>query len=76
MVFCPFAVDSGKLDRHTGHVLVQVSKLRLLGPPVLPFYLFFGEGSTTKIDYRQKGYPYSNLSTGGPGAGYSCWCEK
>ena len=28
---------------------------------------FFGwEGSPTKIDYRRKGYPYSNLCTGGP----------
>ena len=26
----------------------------------------FGEGSPTRIDYRKKGYPYSNLSTGGP----------
>ena len=37
-----------------------------LGPPVEPFYPFSGEGSPTKIDYRKKGYPYSNLSTGGP----------
>ena len=27
---------------------------------------FFLGGSPTKIDYRTKGYPYSNLSTGGP----------
>ena len=26
-----------------------------LGPPVVPFYPFFGEGSPTKIDYRKKG---------------------
>ena len=26
-----------------------------LGPPVVPFYSFFGEGSPTKIDYRRKG---------------------
>ena len=25
-----------------------------LGPPVMPFYLFFGEGSPTKIDCRKK----------------------
>ena len=38
-----------------------------LGPPVVPFYPFFGEGSPTKIDYRIKLVPsYSNLSTGGP----------
>ena len=36
-----------------------------LGTPVVPSYLFFG-GFPTKMDYRQKGYPYSNLSTGGP----------
>ena len=38
-----------------------------LGPPVVPFYPFWGEGSPTKIDYRKKWDPYSNLSTGGPG---------
>ena len=27
----------------------------LLGPPVVPFYTFLGEGSPTKVDYRQKG---------------------
>ena len=27
---------------------------------------FWGEGSPTKIDYRKKGHPFSNLSTGGP----------
>ena len=26
-----------------------------LGPPVVPFYPFLGEGSSTQIDYRQKG---------------------
>ena len=36
------------------------------GPPVVPFYPVFGEGSPTKIDYRKKGCSYSNLSTGGP----------
>ena len=36
-----------------------------LGPPIVPFYTFLGEGSPTE----KKGYPYSNLSTGGP----SCW---
>ena len=35
--------------------------------PVVPFYPFWGEGSPTKTDYREKiWYPYSNLSTGGP----------
>ena len=35
-----------------------------LGRPVVPFYSFFGEGSSTKIDYiHNQGYPYSNLST-------------
>ena len=27
----------------------------LLGPPVVPFYPFLGEGSPTKIDYRKVG---------------------
>ena len=44
------------------------SKLGLpdLGPPVVPFYPSLGEGSPTKIDYREKGCPCSNLSTGEP----------
>ena len=34
-----------------------------LGPPVVPFYPFLG----TRIDSKNRnGYPYSNLSTGGP----------
>ena len=39
-----------------------------LGLPVVPVYPFLREGSRspTKIDYRTKGYPYSNLSTGAP----------
>ena len=40
-----------------------------LGPPVVPFYPVLGEGSPTKIDYRNKGTPYSNLFTGGPRKG-------
>ena len=42
-----------------------------LGPPVVPFYPFFGAGSPAKIDYRKKKwYPYSNLSlSGGPSLG-------
>ena len=43
-------------------------KHSLLGPPVVQaFTNFFGwDASPTKIDYRKKGYPYSNLFTGGP----------
>ena len=41
-----------------------VPQLRL-GPPVVPFYLFFGDGSPTNL-VQKKGYPYPNLSTGGP----------
>ena len=34
--------------------------------------LFYGEGSPTKIHYREKSwYPYSNLSTGGPSKCFS-----
>ena len=38
---------------------------------LLSFFFFFRrEGSPTKIDYRKKqGYPYCNLSTGGPSSG-------
>ena len=39
----------------------------LLGPPEVPFYPFLGEGFPTQIHCRKNGYPYSNLSTGGPG---------
>ena len=35
-------------------------------PPNSALLPFFGEGSPTKIDCREKGYPYSNLSTGDP----------
>ena len=39
----------------------------LVGLPVVLFYLFFGEGSPTKIDKKERsGYPFSNLSTRGP----------
>ena len=43
-------------------------KFHGLGPPVVPFLTnFSGRGSPTKIDYGRKiGYPYFNLSTGGP----------
>ena len=37
-------------------------KLCFLGPPAVPFYSFFGEGSPTEIDYRKMG---SNFSIGG-----------
>ena len=37
-----------------------------LGPPLVPLYFFWWEGSLTKIDYRKSWYPYSILSTGGP----------
>ena len=32
----------------------SMSCLQLLGPPVVPFYPFFGEGSPIEIDYREK----------------------
>ena len=67
-------------EREVCHVLspikheagVQVDQNRdkwwkvLLGPPVVPFGPFLGEGSPAKIGYRKKGYRFSNLSTGGP----------
>ena len=35
---------------------------------------FLGEASPTKIDHREKKYPYSNLSTGGPSSvNCGCW---
>ena len=53
-------------DRSRGPLL---SILSILRPPVVPFYLFLGEGSPTKVDYRKERHPYSNLSTGGPTIG-------
>ena len=35
----------------------------------MPFY-FFGGGFLYQIDHRKKGYPYSNLSNGGPRRGH------
>ena len=55
-----------KVSRLVGGLLVPIGvrwdakriKLRTvklaLGPPVVPFYPFLGEGSPTKIDYRKK----------------------
>ena len=49
----------------------------LLGPPVVvPFYMFFWEGSPTKRDCRKNGYPYSNPSTGGPRLSKQRWASK
>ena len=41
----------------------------LLLPPVMPFYCFFFGGGflyKSRLQKKQVGYPYSNLSTGGP----------
>ena len=35
--------------------LLLTLKNSWLGPPVVPLYPFFGEGSPAKIDYRKKG---------------------
>ena len=40
----------------------------------MPFLTLFW-GSPAQIDYRTKGYPYSNLSTGGPRSDV-CVCEN
>ena len=53
------------MNGREGLMVGGLAPLWMLGPPVVPFYHCFGEGSPAKIDYR-KGYPYSNLSTGGP----------
>ena len=49
-------------EAHT-HTYTAIAGLRsldgYLGPPVVPFY-------PSLVDYRKKGYPYSNLPTGGP----------
>ena len=43
------------------HELLSTDSSHLLGPPVVPFYPVLGEGSPTKIDYRKKLVPNSNL---------------
>ena len=58
-------------DLGTSHFETHKERVYLkpaLGPQVVPVYPFLGEGSPTKIDHRKRGYPYSNLSTGGPSA--------
>ena len=51
----------------------RLELVRHLGPPaigaLLPYMFLVGEASPTEIDYRKKGYPCSNLSTGGPRPG-------
>ena len=53
----------GHLSRHRKHVVVFSFGFALnlnqplLGPPVVPFYPFLGEGSPTKIDYRKRLVP-------------------
>ena len=47
------------------HFLLLAYCIGKLGPPVVPFYPFFGEGSPTKIDHRKRGTLI--LTTGGPG---------
>ena len=37
---------------------------------------FLGEGSPTKIGHRKQGYPYSDLSTGGPRVPLSFWFHR
>ena len=52
-------------SRRTRRVAVREAVPQLLVPLFDPF--FGWEGSPTKIDCRESWYPYSNLSTGGPG---------
>ena len=37
------------------HIPGPAGRVCLLGPPVVPFYPFLGEGSPTKIDHRKTG---------------------
>ena len=50
---------AGTIPYHEGEFCCFTFALEnvLLGPPVVPFYPFFGEGSPTKIDYRKKKVP-------------------
>ena len=43
------------LSRVPSFVFWPHGTFQQLGPPVVPFYPFLGEGSPTKIDYRRKG---------------------
>ena len=52
---------------------MEVWFLACLRSPSRPFYPFLEEGSPTKIGYRKKkGFPCSNLSTGGPSVSRFC----
>ena len=44
----------------------------LLGPPVLPLFPLFGGGFPYQNGLQKRGYPYSNLSTGGPSLFLGC----
>ena len=59
---------SFKNKHKTCRFVSQTSMAPKLGPPVVPFYPFLGEGSRAKVDYRKTNRvpTYSNLSTGGP----------
>ena len=57
-----FVINLVHLAAWPGHAFGCAS-FPLLGPPVVPFYR---EGSPANRVQKEKGYPYSNLSTGGP----------
>ena len=40
------------------HKLAESLPKSRLGPPVVPFYPFLGEGSPTRINDRKQGYPF------------------
>ena len=58
--------DANGLYVATGRWELRVAYLTRSPSDWCPFTVFFlGEGSPTRIDCRKKGYPYSDLSTGG-----------
>ena len=63
----PSIISSGRSSDSDGFAkATEGSTLLADAQRALLFYALFGEGSPTKIDYRKKRYPYSNLFTGGP----------
>ena len=55
---CPVGsmATAGEIPQNWQHVPL-FCMFQWLGPPVVPFYPFLGEGSPTKIDYRKKLVP-------------------
>ena len=53
-ISCRKSGDFGICESKQGRGLACFIAKQKLGPPVVPFYHFLGEGSPTQIDYNKK----------------------